>query len=106
MTAEATVNNPSGIEVIIWDGASSSFGGQLVGHVSYIIDGVSYSWQMHEENGEQVWFIKDNPSDYTDVRRKQSAGRGYVLDFGSDALNSKFKELLKRAYKGRAVMML
>ena len=38
-------------------------------------------------------------SDYTDFRSKNSAGHGYILDFGPE-LNAKFQDALLHAYDG------
>jgi RHS repeat-associated protein len=83
--------------VIIWAPAglnpSSAFG-----HVSYITmqNDMSYSWPLGVLH-ESEWGYANPSSDYTNVRSQQSAGVGYVLDFGSK-LNVRFQNALIHAY--------
>jgi|GEM_PF-390263 len=81
--------------VIIWDSVSGINPDRWFGHVSYITmdDDTSYSWQG-------IWnWTKDQPSSkYTSERSKDSAGLGYILDFGSTKINEKFQNALKHAY--------
>jgi hypothetical protein len=105
VTVEATVDSPngtSGIEVIIWDKSLISLGRQG-GHVSYIIDGVSYSWQRvdNDGDGQDDWRVDDPASKYLERSQKISGGTGYVLDFGSPELNQLFKRALIGAYQSR-----
>jgi len=91
VTVEATVNPPSGIEIIVWDEIwwpSTS----MYGHVSYVIDGVSWSF-------DNTGYHPDNPDNYINERRTISGATGYVLDFGSAELNKRFKEAILDAYK-------
>jgi hypothetical protein len=86
--------------VIIWD----EIGGWSTsrwGYVSYIIDGVSYSWQGDTSSeGYGQWTIDADPKKFTDLRSRTSSGTGYILDFGSAKINADFKDALKRAYVG------
>ena len=92
------------IEVIFWKGTTN--GGKDVssalGHVSYVIDGRSYSWQMYvnPKTGREEWKTDRPASLYTDDRRKLSSGVGYILDFGSPAKNRQFAVALLTAYRG------
>ncbi|MCW5956478.1 MAG: RHS repeat-associated core domain-containing protein [Pyrinomonadaceae bacterium] len=111
-SAEATVNlslddgipgnENVGIEVVIWDKAIISLGRQE-GHVSYIIDGISYSWQMNDSDGDgkDDYLIHSNPDDYIALASKTSGATGYVLDFGSRDANEAFKKAVINAYKDR-----
>ncbi|MEO8649244.1 MAG: RHS repeat-associated core domain-containing protein [Acidobacteriota bacterium] len=107
------IDDNEATEVIIWDRL-----GVLevtiynirsaAGHVSYVINGQSASWEGETTpDGKQGRYTKhDNPEDYTNERRKISAGTGYVLDFGSAAINAKFKNALLTAYYGSGVYTL
>jgi RHS repeat-associated protein len=92
------------IVVIIWEGTTN--GGRDVssafGHVSYIINDVSYSWEAYEnpDTGKQEWRIDDLPETYLNDRMRISAGKGYVLDFGSWQKNEQFSQALINAYNG------
>src|SRR5213079_2745122 len=69
-----------------------------VGHVSYITmqNNTSYSWPLGILHPSQL--DSHSPSvRYTDLRSQDSAGVGYVLDFGS-RLNAKFQNALIHAY--------
>ena len=81
-----------GIEVIVWDDIWTP-SASWYGHVSYVIDGVSYSFDR------EGYHAQENPSDYIDKRRETSGATGFGLDFGSLELNNKFKDLIKGAYK-------
>ncbi|HTE32646.1 MAG TPA: RHS repeat-associated core domain-containing protein, partial [Chryseolinea sp.] len=90
-------------QVIIWSKANVVKTGEvssMLGHVSYIRRGHSYSWDdYHDEiTGESEWNYDVDASDYTKDRSKTSAGTGYILDFGSDAINEKFWNTLYHAY--------
>ncbi|MCA1629735.1 MAG: hypothetical protein LC774_05195, partial [Acidobacteria bacterium] len=93
------------VEVIIWRGTTN--GGADVssafGHVSYIINGTSYSWEAYrdEKTGDETWKQVDPASKYTEERRQLSSGRGYVLDFGSYQANDRFGQLIISAYDGK-----
>ncbi len=100
VTAEVTIYSPvdntrpggdSGIEIIVWDEIwwpSTS----MYGHVSYVIDGVSWSFDNTD-------YHRRNPDDYINYRRSISGATGYVLDFGSEDLNKRFKDAIVNAYK-------
>ncbi|NJM54261.1 MAG: hypothetical protein HC846_13300 [Blastocatellia bacterium] len=91
VTVEATVNPPDdGIQIIIWDGVND-FTTSYFGHVSAIIDGVSWSF-------DSSGFHDQKPDDYISERSQISSGRGYVLDFGSSDINAKFKDAYLKAY--------
>src|SRR5467141_1220156 len=62
---------------------------------TYIImqDDQSYSWDS------VFTYNKEPASEYTNRRSKDSAGIGYVLDFGSE-VNEKFQYAVKHAYDG------
>ena len=79
---------------IIWDGVDGYNPDRWYGHVSYITmqDDQSYSWQ-----GIAHWTQNHPSSDYTNERSKDSAGTGYILDFGPK-INEKFQNALIRAY--------
>jgi RHS repeat-associated protein len=91
------------IEVIFWKGTTN--GGRdissALGHVSYIIDGRSYSWEMYvnPRTGKEQWRTERPSTLYTDDRRKLSSGVGYILDFGSPAKNRQFAVALLTAYR-------
>lgn len=99
-----TSNSGSGepVTVVIWEGASGTGDGisSAMGHVSYIVDGVSYSWEKFKnpDTGKEEWKVSKSPSDYLFDRGQTSPGRGYVLDFGSAEANARFGELIKNAY--------
>lgn len=72
--------------VIVWDpvaGTNKPF--RKFGHIAYLAEGIAYSWQA--EMGVK-WTINEGDI-YTDERSKDSAGVGYILDFGYK-LNKKF----------------
>jgi hypothetical protein len=102
-TSITTINNVEGdgadhggIEVIVWDEFWTANPGNMAssyGHVSYVIDGVSYSFDSDGYHSEP------KPDTYIDKRRETSGGTGYVLDFGSADLNAKFKQMITNAYK-------
>jgi RHS repeat-associated protein len=98
------------IMVIIWGAPDKSLRNpeslnpdEWLGHLSMITmqDDTSLSWDG--TGGNHIWsqeYSRQSPSsDYTNVRSKESAGTGYVLDFGSK-LNAKFQEAMKHAYDG------
>jgi len=78
--------------IIIWypvkDSVISYFG-----HVSYITMQDDQSWSFQSLDGN--WTRNKPSSDYTNDRSKTSAGRGYILDFGSELKNEKFQSALK-----------
>jgi hypothetical protein len=82
--------------VVIWGPG----GLNRIGHVSYIFmqNDRSLSWEgegypLHNR------FSEESPSArYTDERSKTSEGRGYILDFGTEA-NAKFQKALRKAYE-------
>ena len=89
-----------GIQVIIWD-EIDSWSTSRYGHVSYIIDHISFSWQNDvSPEGRGIWTVNDRPMDFITERERTSAGTGYVLDFGRDDLNERFKDVLLKAYVG------
>ena len=67
----------------------------MYGHVSYVIDGISYSF-------DNEGYHTEDADDYIDRRRQTSGGTAFVLDFGSPELNDKFKQALKDAYKNNS----
>ena len=86
-------NEDVGIEIIVWEeiwDLSSS----MYGHVSAVIDGISYSWEGNGMNKDT------DPNNYINQRRTTSGGSGYVLDFGSAELNKKFKDAYLAAFNG------
>lgn len=96
-------SSTNAVEVVIWEGSTD--GGKepssFAGHVSYIINGVSYSWQGERDaDGNYIW-LEDRPaSNYTDQRRRIGKGTGYVIDFGDYRTNDKFAQLIISAYDG------
>jgi RHS repeat-associated protein len=102
--SNVTPDSGGPVEIVIWDGTtnrgrdpSSAFG-----HVSYIINGFSYSWEawVNPETGKQEWRRMD-PVSYLNERRQLSAGTGYVLDLGSTARNTQFAKAIVNAYNGK-----
>lgn len=92
------------VEVIIWGGTTN--GGRdsssAFGHVSYVINGYSYSWQAHvdPDTGKEEW-LRMEPVAYVNERRQLSAGKGYVLDLGSADRNQQFGRAIINAYDGK-----
>jgi RHS repeat-associated protein len=82
------------IEVIIWKSSFHHFPKSLFGHVSYEIDGVSYSWEgdgWRKPAGESIQtYLADN--------QQWRSGTGFELDFGSEEANERFKDAIKGGY--------
>jgi len=110
MTGERPPWNNNSIMVIAWSAPDKTVSDpeslnpdEWLGHISTITmdDDTSYSWDG--TGGEHYWSQKykaQSPSsDYTNARSEESAGTGYILDFGL-ALNAKFQSALKHAYDG------
>jgi RHS repeat-associated protein len=84
---------------IIWDPVKGSINpSSMFGHVSYITmqDDQSWSWPRGILHPRE-WDQQMPSARYTDVRSHDSAGMGYVLDFGPK-INAKFQKALKHAY--------
>jgi hypothetical protein len=84
--------------VVVWDSVQGLNPSSAFGHVSYTTmqDDQSYSWPMSTLHLSQ-WGQESPSSNYTNTRSAESAGVGYILDFGS-RLNAKFQNALIHAY--------
>lgn len=93
-------SDPTGldpVEVIIWNPTLLEGLYGVGGHVSYVIDGKMYSWELHG------WANKGNEppaQEYISANQQFRSGMGYVVDFGSDARNDAFKDAIKHSYDG------
>jgi len=94
----AAEGNPNAIMFVIWEGQKTWNPIFKYGHVSQITmqDDQSFSWQAGG-TWHNKWTQNTPSSEYTNERRKYSAGRGYVIDFGYD-LNEKAQKALKDHY--------
>ncbi len=101
VTITATVNPPDddipgnenvGITIVVWD-AVIGLSTRILGHVSYIIDEKSYSFDASGYHPQDI-------GEYLNESLKISGATFYILDFGSKALNDKFKDLIKGEYTG------
>jgi hypothetical protein len=85
--------------VTVWDPVKNTLNpSSAFGHVSYITmqNDRSYSWPLGITHPSE-WDIQSPSAGYTDARSHDSAGRGYILDFGPK-LNEKFQNALIHAY--------
>jgi RHS repeat-associated protein len=85
--------------VVVWKPVKDSLNpSSAFGHVSYITmqNDQSYSWPRGITHPSD-WGYASPSSAYTDSRSQDSAGRGYILDFGSK-LNDKFQNAMLHAY--------
>ena len=89
-------------QVVIWSGTWELGPITRFGHVSYVIDAVSYSWQKYKDpkTGKQEYYALSARQYIEDKLQSGATGVGYVLDFGSIEANRKFKSLLLSAYDG------
>jgi hypothetical protein len=84
--------------VVAWAPVQGVNPSSAFGHISYITmqNDTSYSWPLGILNLNE-WGKRTPSSVYTNVRSQDSAGIGYVLDFGSK-INAKFQFTLIHAY--------
>lgn len=85
-------NEDVGITIVVWDNVLG-FSTRVLGHLSYIIDDTSYSFDATDYHPETI-------GEYFNKSLQISGATLYMLDFGSKALNDRFKELIKGEYKG------
>ena len=87
-------NENVGITIVVWDNVVG-ISTRVLGHVSYIIDDTSYSFDASGYHPQTI-------GEYLNESLKISGATFYILDFGSKALNDKFKDLIKNEYQGAA----
>ncbi|MEW6131397.1 MAG: RHS repeat-associated core domain-containing protein [Acidobacteriota bacterium] len=90
---ECNSGNP--VEVVIWYPSNGHGSVGWGGHVSYNIDGYSFSFQGGG------WATVVPFEDYRNDNQEYRSGVGYVLDFGSPEKNRAFANSLMHGYEGQ-----
>ena len=68
----------------------------MFGHVSFVIDGFSYSFDAEG-------YHRDDPATFFKEESKAGGGTAYILNFGRRTLNDAFKVAIERGYSSNEI---